>query len=298
MPPASGGAKQRILALAQPPRCKTIGPYTRNKGNRAVTVSLDGEIRDGRRYMQVRVYFKISTPCQIVYHTNFLRFIERGRTNYLRPLGTNQQARLEETRNDAPGFAFVVRSTTIDSLKPAFLDGLLDIVTVPQEVRGTSVGLPQECRRGDDLLVSARVRVAFISGGKAQRIPRSEACYGRAQINLPFVHALTLQRPDEINALAFCCDIVKSEFAGATRCSRFTIQLGDCSRRGALIRDDHCHCGLIHRCQALGRKFLHLPQSWLPTPRPTQALADASAPSQKASITTGLQAQLTASFAS
>ncbi|MGY3695766.1 YbgC/YbaW family acyl-CoA thioester hydrolase [Bradyrhizobium sp. USDA 3240] len=140
--------------------------------------------------MQVRVYFKISTPCQIVYHTNFLRFIERGRTNYLRPLGTNQQGRLEETRNDAPGFAFVVRSTTIDSLKPAFLDGLHDIVTVPQEVRGTSVGLPQECRRGDDLLVSARGRVSFISGGKAQRIPRSEACYGRAQINLPFDHAL------------------------------------------------------------------------------------------------------------
>ena len=99
--------------------------------------------------------------------------MERGRTNYLRLLGVNQQALLEETRNNAPGFAFVVRSMTIDFLKPAVLEDLLDIVTVPQEVRGASIGLLQECRRGGDLLVSARVRVAFISGGKAQRIPKA-----------------------------------------------------------------------------------------------------------------------------
>jgi YbgC/YbaW family acyl-CoA thioester hydrolase len=56
---------------------------------------------------------------QIVYHANFLRFMERGRTNYFRLLGTNQHALLLEARNDAPGFTFVVRSMTIDFLKPA-----------------------------------------------------------------------------------------------------------------------------------------------------------------------------------
>ncbi|OSI68509.1 tol-pal system-associated acyl-CoA thioesterase [Bradyrhizobium canariense] len=123
--------------------------------------------------MQIRVYFEDTDSGQIVYHANFLRFMERGRTNYLRLLGTNQQALLKEAKNDAPGVAFVVRSMTIDFLKPAVLDDILDVVTVAQEVRGASIALLQECRRGDDLLVTARVRVAFISAGKAQRIPKS-----------------------------------------------------------------------------------------------------------------------------
>jgi acyl-CoA thioester hydrolase len=138
-----------------------------------VTASLDGEIRDGCHHMQVRVYFEDTDSGQIVYHANFLRFMERGRTNYLRLLGTSQQALLKEAENDAPGFAFVVRSITIDFLRPAILDDLLDIVTVPQEVKGASIDLLQECRRADDPLVTARVRVAFISGGKAQRIPKA-----------------------------------------------------------------------------------------------------------------------------
>jgi acyl-CoA thioester hydrolase len=138
-----------------------------------VTVSLDGEIRDGRHHMQVRIYFEDTDAGRIVYHANFLRFMERGRTNYLRLLGTNQQELLKEAQNDAPGFAFVVRSMTIDFLRPAILDDLLEVVTVPEEVKGASITLLQECRRGDDLLVTARVRVAFISGGKAQRIPKA-----------------------------------------------------------------------------------------------------------------------------
>lgn len=136
-----------------------------------MTATLDGEIRGGRHQMQIRVYFDTDSG-QIVYHANFLRFMERGRTNYLRLLGTNQQALLEEARNDAPGFAFVVRSMTID-LKPAVLDDVLDVVTLPQEVRGASIDLLQECRRGSDLLVVARVRVAFVAGGRAQRIPKT-----------------------------------------------------------------------------------------------------------------------------
>jgi acyl-CoA thioester hydrolase len=134
--------------------------------------SLDGEIRDGQHHMQVRVYFEDTDAGRIVYHANFLRFMERGRTNYLRLLGTDQGALLEEG-DVAAGFAFVVRSMAIDFLKPALMDDVLDIVTIPQEVKGASINLLQECRRGNDLLVKASVRVAFISGGKAQRIPKA-----------------------------------------------------------------------------------------------------------------------------
>lgn len=138
-----------------------------------MTASVDGEIRDGRHHMQIRIYFEDTDAGQIVYHASFLRFMERGRTNYLRLLGTNQQELLNEARKDAPGFAFVVRSMKIDFLKPAILDDLIEVITIPEEVRGASIMLLQECRRGDDLLVTARVQVAFISGEKAQRIPKS-----------------------------------------------------------------------------------------------------------------------------
>jgi acyl-CoA thioester hydrolase len=135
--------------------------------------SLDGEIRDGQHHMQVRVYFEDTDAGRIVYHANFLRFMERGRTNYLRLLGTDQGALLEEREDVAAGSAFVVRSMAIDFLKPALMDDVLDLVTIPQEVKGASIKLLQECRRGDDLLVKTNVRVAFISGGKAQRIPKA-----------------------------------------------------------------------------------------------------------------------------
>jgi len=123
--------------------------------------------------MRLRVYLEDTDAGQIVYHASFLRFMERGRTNYLRLLGTNQQELLAEAQEDAPGFVFVVRSMTIDFLKFAVLDDVLEVVTVPEEVKGASITLFQECRRGTELLVTASVRVALISGGKAQRIPRA-----------------------------------------------------------------------------------------------------------------------------
>ena len=152
---------------------KQLVRETEIRGNRTVTASLDGEIRDGRHQMQVRVYFEDTDSGQIVYHANFLRFMERGRTNYLRLLGTNQHALLQAAQNDAPGFTFVVRSMAIDFLKPAVLDDVLDVVTWPVAVKGASITLAQEVRRGDEVLVKAEVRVAFICGGRAQPIPKS-----------------------------------------------------------------------------------------------------------------------------
>ena len=135
--------------------------------------NIDGEIRDGRHHMQIRVYFEDTDAGQIVYHANFLRFMERGRTNFLRLLGTNQRELLQEAEQDAPGFAFVVRSMQLDFLKFAVLDDVIEVVTIPDEIKGASVTLLQECWRGEDLLVTGRVKVAFISKGRAQRIPKS-----------------------------------------------------------------------------------------------------------------------------
>ena len=136
------------------------------------TEHLDGLIRDGGHYMQIRVYYEDTDFSGLVYHANYLRFMERGRSNYLRLLGADQRALFAEADSEAPGFAFVVRSMHLEFLKPARMDDVLDIVTRPLEVRGASITLHQEVRRGEVLLLDARVKVAFISGGQAKPIPK------------------------------------------------------------------------------------------------------------------------------
>src|ERR1700712_1033880 len=135
--------------------------------------SLDGEIRDGRHHMQIRVYYEDTDFSGIVYHANYLRFMERGRTNHLRLMGADQHALFEQAQVETPGFSFVVRSMEIDFLRPARMDDLLDVVTWPVAVKGASIMLAQEVRRGDEALGTAKVRVAFICEGRASPIPKS-----------------------------------------------------------------------------------------------------------------------------
>jgi acyl-CoA thioester hydrolase len=135
--------------------------------------SLDGEIRDGRHVMSVRVYYEDTDFSGLVYHASYLRFMERGRTNYLRLLGADQRALFQETEKEAPGFAFVVRSMQIEFLKAARMDDVLEVITMPHEVRGASVTLEQRVLRGEEVLIEARVQVAFVSGGRARRIPEA-----------------------------------------------------------------------------------------------------------------------------
>jgi acyl-CoA thioester hydrolase len=134
--------------------------------------ALDGEIRDGRHHQQVRVYYEDTDFSGVVYHASYLRFMERGRTNYLRLIGADHRALFEQAASEAPGFAFVVRHMGIDFKKPARMDDVLDIVTAPEEVKGASVTLNQKVVRGEDLLVEAHVQVAFVSGGRAKPIPK------------------------------------------------------------------------------------------------------------------------------
>jgi len=120
----------------------------------------------------VRVYYEDTDFTGVVYHANFLRYMERGRTNYLRLIGAEHRALFEAAEQEAPGFAFVVRSMTLDFLKPARMDDVLEIVTEPVEVKGASVVVRQRVLRAGELLADARVRVALVSGGRARPIPK------------------------------------------------------------------------------------------------------------------------------
>jgi acyl-CoA thioester hydrolase len=134
--------------------------------------SLDGTIDDGKHAQQVRVYYEDTDFSGIVYHASYLRFMERGRTNYLRLIGADHRALFEQAAAEAPGFAFVVRHMDIAFRKPAHMDDVLTILTAPEEVKGASITLHQKVLRGDDLIVEAHVQVAFVSGGRARPIPK------------------------------------------------------------------------------------------------------------------------------
>jgi acyl-CoA thioester hydrolase len=84
-----------------------------------------------------------------------------------------EHALFAQAEEETPGFAFEVRSMAIDYLRQARMDDWLDIVTWPVVVKGASITLAQEVRRGEEVLVKAQVRVAFISNGRAQPIPKS-----------------------------------------------------------------------------------------------------------------------------
>ena len=134
--------------------------------------SLDGVIRDGRHRQPVRVYYEDTDFTGVVYHASYLRFMERGRSNYLRLLGADQRVLFEQAEKEAPGFSFVVRSMRIDFRKPARMDDVLEVVTVPQEVKGASVVLQQSVNRDGEILVEATVQVAFVCNGRARPIPK------------------------------------------------------------------------------------------------------------------------------
>lgn len=133
---------------------------------------LDGAIDGGKHHQPVRVYYEDTDFSGVVYHASYLRFMERGRTNYLRLLGADHRALFEQAAAEAPGFAFVVRQMKIDFKRPAHMDDVLLIVTTPEAVKGASIMLHQKVMRGDELLVEAHVQVAFVSGGRARPIPK------------------------------------------------------------------------------------------------------------------------------
>jgi acyl-CoA thioester hydrolase len=114
----------------------------------------------------VRVYYEDTDFSGRVYHASYLRFLERGRTEWLRGRGFTHQDFAENS-----GIVFAVRSLQIDYLSPALMDDLLEIETEASAVRGASVEFRQRIVRGEKELVAAKVLVAAIRDGRPARIP-------------------------------------------------------------------------------------------------------------------------------
>ncbi|MBX9944484.1 MAG: tol-pal system-associated acyl-CoA thioesterase [Reyranella sp.] len=132
-----------------------------------MTTPTSGHIADGAHVLPLRVYYEDTDAAGIVYYANWLRFLERGRTELLRTLGQEHRA-LQESR----GVNWVVRRCAIDYLKPARLDEAIEIVTSCGELRGASLDMIQQARRGEETLVRAELVVACMgTGGRPVRLP-------------------------------------------------------------------------------------------------------------------------------
>ncbi|HEV7336650.1 acyl-CoA thioesterase [Bosea sp. WAO] len=117
--------------------------------------------------ISVRVYYEDTDFSGVVYHASYLRFMERGRTELIRALGIEQR----ELFDGDQALGFAVRRMTIDFVRPAVMDDLLTVETRPTLARGATMELDQRILRGEEVLITAQVKVACVGGGKARRIP-------------------------------------------------------------------------------------------------------------------------------
>jgi acyl-CoA thioester hydrolase len=130
---------------------------------------LAGRIEGETHVLPIRVYFEDTDCAGVVYHANFLKFCERGRSDFIRLLGIEHQG-LADPEQGEPS-VFVVRRVEIDYLKPGRMDDVLEIVTSCSEIGSASLVLRQDVRRDGTLIVSARVSVVLVSqAGKPQRL--------------------------------------------------------------------------------------------------------------------------------
>ena len=121
--------------------------------------------------LALRVYYEDTDLAGIVYYANYLKFIERGRTEWVRGLGVDQ-ARLR----DEAGLVFAVRHLEADFLRPAKFDDLLRVETRALRVTGARIVLVQEIFRGDEKIFAATVTlVCLTAAGQPARLPKAVA---------------------------------------------------------------------------------------------------------------------------
>jgi len=117
----------------------------------------------------VRVYWEDTDAGGVVYHASYLRFLERARTDWLRSLGIDQSALLQDERRQ-----FAVVEANIRYHRPARYDDMLLVSVRVEELRGASIVMQQEVRRdaaGSELLLSATIRAACLDSDSLRPRP-------------------------------------------------------------------------------------------------------------------------------
>jgi acyl-CoA thioester hydrolase len=127
-----------------------------------------GWFEDKAFVFPVRIYYEDTDLSGVVYHAGYLRFMERGRSEFLRSAGLRHRGMLEA---EEP-LVWAVRRLAIDYFRPARVDEAVTVRTEVHEVTGARMRLRQSVRRDDMRLVEAEVEVCVITlDGKPRRIP-------------------------------------------------------------------------------------------------------------------------------
>jgi acyl-CoA thioester hydrolase len=114
----------------------------------------------------VRVYYEDTDLAGIVYYANYLRFLERGRSEMVRAAGISQLEMKES------GLVFAVRRVEADYLRPARFEDDLIVETRATGLRGASFDMPQRVLRGEEVLLEAQVTIVVLNAaGRATRLP-------------------------------------------------------------------------------------------------------------------------------
>ena len=133
---------------------------------------LAGRMTDEGHVLPVRVYFEDTDFSGVVYHGAYVRFMERGRSDFLRLLGIGHQALARGDHGE--GLAFAVRRMRIEFIKPARIDDRIEVRTLVEALTGARVRAVQTIERDGVVLVSANVEVALINAdGQPRRLPTS-----------------------------------------------------------------------------------------------------------------------------
>jgi acyl-CoA thioester hydrolase len=134
----------------------------------AVDTPYQGAFLDRVHHFACRVYFEDTDVSGVVYHANYLKYMERARSDMLRAAGIDQRGAIESGEG-----VYVVADLAIKYRAPAKLDDDLLVLSEVLEVRAASCTIHQRVMRGTDLLSDARVTAAFIAGGRPKRQPRA-----------------------------------------------------------------------------------------------------------------------------
>jgi acyl-CoA thioester hydrolase len=118
-------------------------------------------------FHKLKVYYEDTDAGGIVYYANYLKFLERARTEALATLGFNNRKIKEDF-----GSLIIVKSCNIEYKKPAYLEDKLNIRSFVKSITKTSFFMNQFISRGEVLIVEARVHLVFVNNeGKPMRIP-------------------------------------------------------------------------------------------------------------------------------
>jgi acyl-CoA thioester hydrolase len=136
------------------------------------THALDTPYRGGfvghEHRFALSVYFEDTDAYGIVYYANYLKYMERARSDMIRAVGVDQVAELRSS-----GSAYAVVEVDIRYKKPGRLGDDLQVVSVVEQVRASSVLIHQRVMRGEEQLTDARVTAAFLDGqGRPKRQPK------------------------------------------------------------------------------------------------------------------------------